>query len=322
MSTNKINRVLLLFHKLIKGEQIHKVDFARTHDVSERSVERDIEDIRIFLSEIHSNDKLIFDKLENVYYLLTTGNNDKLNNIESIVLLKIILGTRALVKKEVEFVIKSLRLNLSPQDRKEIIHSIQDEINNYISPVHNKPLLDMLNNLNKAIINKMIIKIDYVKDNGSEHERVLMPVAFIFSDFYFYLIAFIEGKEYKYPAFFRVDRIKNVKNLNEKYDAKFYQQYNTGNMRNYLQFMYTGKLLTVKIRCKNCAVEAMRDRLPNNWLVKDEGEYKIYKVKVFGEGFIKWVLSQGSNIEILEPIEIRDKLIEKVKDLGILYMIL
>lgn len=322
MSTNKINRMLLLFHKLIKGEHIHKADFARTHDVSERSVERDIEDIRIFLSEIHSNDKLIFDKLENVYYLLTTGNNDKLNNIESIVLLKIILGTRALIKKEVEFVIKSLRLNLSPQDRKEIIHSIQDEINNYISPVHNKPLLDMLNNLNKAIMNKMIIKIDYVKDNGTEHERILMPVAFIFSDFYFYLIAFIEGKEYEYPAFFRVDRIKNVKNLNEKYDAKFYQQYNTGNMRNYLQFMYAGKLLTVKIKCKNCAVEAIRDRLPNNWLVKDKGKYKIYKVKVFEEEFIKWVLSQGSNIEILEPIEIRDKLIEKIKDLGILYMIL
>ena len=97
MSTNKINRMLLLFHKLIKGEHIHKADFARTHDVSERSVERDIEDIRIFLSEIHSNDKLIFDKLENVYYLLTTGNNDKLNNIESIVLLKIILGTRVLL---------------------------------------------------------------------------------------------------------------------------------------------------------------------------------------------------------------------------------
>ena len=71
-----------------------------------------------------------------------------------------------------EFVIKSLRLNLSPQDRKEIIYSIQDEINNYISPVHNKPLLDMLNNLNKAIMNKMVIKIDYVKDNGTEHERI------------------------------------------------------------------------------------------------------------------------------------------------------
>ena len=93
-------------------------------------------------------------------------------------------------------------------------------------------------------------------------------------------------------------------------------------MRNCLQFMYAGKLLTVKIRCKNSVVEAMRDRLPNNWLVKDEGEYKIYKAKVFGEGFIKWVLSQESNIEILEPIEIRNKLIEKIKNLGNLYMIL
>ena len=51
-----------------------------------------------------------------------------------------------------------------------------------------------------------------------------------------------------------------------------------------------------------------------------EGEYKIYKAKVFGEGFIKWVLSQGSNIEILEPIEVRNKLIKQIKDLNDLYM--
>lgn len=120
--------------------------------------------------------------------------------------------------------------------------------------------------------------------------------------------------------FFRIDRIKEIKDLNEKYDEKLYQQYNTGSMRNCLQFMYAGKLLTVKIRCKNCAVEAMRDRLPNNWLVKDEGEYKIYKAKVFGEGFIKWALSQSDNIEILEPKEIRDKLINEIECLRKVYI--
>lgn len=319
MSTNKINRMLLLFHKLIKGEHIHKADFARTHDVSERSVERDIEDIRIFLSEIHSNDKLIFDKLENVYYLLTTGNNDKLNNIESIVLLKIILGTRALVKKEVEFVIKSLRLNLTPQDRKEIIHSIQDEINNYISPVHNKPLLDMLNNLNKAIMNKMVIKIDYVKDNGTEHERILMPVAFIFSDFYFYLIAFIEGKEYKYPAFFRVDRIKKFSVLNKKIAEDLSKKYDVGKMRYYLQLMYAGELLTIKVKCQNSLVTTFQNMVPDHWLIKDDGDFKIFGAKIFDKGFVHWALSQGTVIEILEPENLRQMMKDEIQKMNEIY---
>lgn len=318
MSTDKINRVLLLFHKLIKGEHIHKVDFAETHNVSERSVERDIEDIRLFLSEIHASSKLVFDKLENVYYL-SSHNSSNFNSIESIVLLKIILGTRALIKNEVEIIIKSLRLNLSPQDRKEIVRSIQNEIDNYISPLHNKPLLNSLNELNRAIMNKSMIKISYVKDSGEEYERTLVPLTFIFSDCYFYLIAFIDGKDYKYPAFFRVDRIKTIFFTDKKATDRLIGKYDTGKMRNYLHFMYAGELLTVKVKCRNSVVTTFQNIVPEHWLIEEGDDFKIFGAKTFDKGFIRWILSQGAAVEILEPVKLRQTLINKIQKLNELY---
>ena len=76
--------------------------------------------------------------------------------------------------------------------------------------------------------------------------------------------------------------------------------------------MYAGELLNVKVRCKNQAAEAFKDRLPNHWLIKDEGEYKVYGARVFGEGFVKWALSQGCNMEILEPRQLRERVKAKL----------
>lgn len=316
---DKATRVLILFYDLIQGKSINKRDFLERYKLNERSFERDMKTLRNFLMEIHLTSEIIFDRKENTYYLSSWEKN-KFTSVEVITLLKILLGTRALNKKEMQMIVNSIKSMLNPMEKKELLFALYNEMENYISPIHNKALLENIGYINNLIYQRYKIQIEYVKVNGKVIQRDIIPVAYVFSDFYFYLIAFIDNTKYDYPAFFRIDRIRKIKSMNEKYDEKLYQQYNTGSMRNCLQFMYAGKLLTVKIRCKNCVVEAMRDRLPNNWLVKDEGEYKIYKAKVFGEGFIKWALSQGNNIEILEPIEIRNKLIEKITALSNLYM--
>lgn len=319
MTMDKATRVLILFYNLIQGKSVNKHTFIEKYELNKRSFERDIKTLRNFLMEMHIASEIVFDRRENTYYLSSWENN-KFTSVEVITLLKILLGTRALNKKEMQMVVNSIKSVLNPKEKKELLFALYDEMENYIPPIHSKALLENIGYINNLIYQRCKIQIKYIKANGKVIQRDIIPVAFVFSDFYFYLIAFINDIKYDYPAFFRIDRIKDIKDLNEKYDEKLYQQYNTGSMRNCLQFMYAGKLLTVKIRCKNCAVEAMRDRLPNNWLVKDEGNYKIYKAKVFGEGFIKWVLSQGNNIEILEPIEMRNKLIEKIKVLSNLYM--
>lgn len=48
-SKGKIERVLGIYTKLMGGDLIHKVQEANYYNVNERSIERDIEDIRKFL---------------------------------------------------------------------------------------------------------------------------------------------------------------------------------------------------------------------------------------------------------------------------------
>ena len=48
----KITRLLFLFSKLINGEKVNKTVFCFEHDCSPRTFDRDIQEIRLFLSEI------------------------------------------------------------------------------------------------------------------------------------------------------------------------------------------------------------------------------------------------------------------------------
>lgn len=311
---DKVSRILRLFHSLIQGQKLNKADFAKSNNISERSVDRDIEDIRYYLSEIHSNAEVLFNKSENAYYL-SGWSNYKFSSIEVITILKVLIGSKVLRKDEMQGIMRSVRMMLDPTARRETVNSVYSEVDNYISPVHGKAILKMLEDLNRVISKRLKIDIHYTKGNGEQVTKRVLPLIFIFSDFYFYLIAFIDGAGYKYPAFFRVDRIGSFNITDEQYSEELYKAYNAGKMRNCLQFMYAGELLNVKVRCNKQAEEAFKDRLPNHWLIKDEGEYKVYGARVFGEGFVKWALSQGCNMEILEPQHIRERLkieIEKI----------
>ena len=96
---DKVNRMLMLFHSLIQGGKINKVDFAKSNNISERSVDRDIEDIRNYLAEIHAGSEVIFNKAENIYYL-TNWNNYKFSSVEAITIFKILLGSKGLRKPQ------------------------------------------------------------------------------------------------------------------------------------------------------------------------------------------------------------------------------
>lgn len=316
---DKVSRILRLFHSLIQGQKLNKADFAKSNNISERSVDRDIEDIRYYLSEIHSNAEVLFNKSENAYYL--SGWSDyKFSSIEVITILKVLIGSKVLRKDEMQGIMRSVRMMLDPMARREAVNSVYAEVDNYISPTHGKAILKMLEDLNRVISKRLKIDLHYTKGNGEQVTKRVLPLIFIFSDFYFYLIAFIDGADYKYPAFFRVDRIKSFNVTDEQYSEELYKTYNAGKMRSCLQFMYAGELLNVKVRCKKQAEEAFKDRLPNHWLIKDEGEYKVYGARVFGEGFVKWILSQGNNMEILEPQHIREWLKTEVEQIYNLYV--
>lgn len=317
-STDKITRVLLLYYRLSKGESINKVSFIKEHKVTYRTFDRDIEDIRLFLSEIYTNKELLFDRTRKVYYL-TGVNNTEISAIEICSIVKIIINSRAFNKAEMMGIIKSIS-KLIPIEKQKILNDlIYSEMTSYRELSHGKAILKMNWDLNQCIFNQRKIELLYYKANNEKVKRKVLPLSIVFSEFYFYLIAFIDGKSYDFPAFFRIDRIVSFKLLDEKYSRTIFEKYDVGKMKNSIQFMCAGQLMNVKLRCKKAVLEVVLDKLPNSEIIDIRKDYIILKAEVFGQGLVKWILSQGNSLEVLEPIDLKQKILEETLKILDLY---
>ena len=66
---NKASRVLMLYIRLAAGEKVNKAAFCNEMQCQPRSFDRDIEDIRIFLSDTFELAEIIYDWKERAYYM-------------------------------------------------------------------------------------------------------------------------------------------------------------------------------------------------------------------------------------------------------------
>ena len=60
LGKDKIGRVLSIYTKLMNGELVQKEKEAIIHGVNERSIQRDIEDIRMFIEELHLEKSIVY----------------------------------------------------------------------------------------------------------------------------------------------------------------------------------------------------------------------------------------------------------------------
>lgn len=87
-------------------------------------------------------------------------------------------------------------------------------------------------------------------------KRIIQPVALIFSEYYFYLNAFIVEKneagvfeqKHDYPAVFRIDRICEYREIGEKFRIAYANRFEEGEFRKKVQFMFPGALTRMQLR--------------------------------------------------------------------------
>ena len=130
----------------------------------------------------------------------------------------------------------------------------------------------------------------------------------MFSEYYFYLTAFIDDEEIKkdfyilndsFPTIYRIDRIKSLKILEENFHIPYSSRFEEGEFRKRVQFMYGGKLQKVNFKYKGSDIDAILDRLPTAKILQEENNSYIVSAEVFGKGIDMWLRSQGDNIEVL-----------------------
>lgn len=312
INNDKIQRILAIYTRIMNGETVNKKEEAMRYQVHPRSIQRDIQDITAFLERDELNtgiiNSVIYDtKAEG--YRLQYNNVYKLSPQQILAICKILLDSRAFVKEEMtEIIDKLIHSSVVKNDQPQVAKLIQNEEEHYVELQHKNRFLDKMWDIGQAIQNQNYIEIQYKRSDNEIKTRKLKPAAIMFSEFYFYLTAFIDDKELcqnfdvandPFPTIYRIDRIKSLKVLDDHFRVLYSNRFEEGEFRKRVQFMYGGRLQTVHFRYKGLSIEAVLDRLPTARIEKCEDGVYTVKAEVFGKGIERWIRGQGDAVEVV-----------------------
>ena len=294
------DRLLRMCAKLTEGHVLYKEREAEEYGCSLRSIQRDIDDLRIFFADRNQitgmNQELVYDR--------------KLKDEETFAVIKILLESRSLTKKELTPILDKLVSCCVPDNhQKQVSSLIANESFHYIEPHHKKEILHTMWQLSSAVREQRVVKITYTRKDNKKVHRSLRPVGILFSEFYFYLVGFIDpGKDKKlkeelgkqeYPTIYRIDRIQKFAVTEEHFSVPYQNRFEEGQFRKRVQFMLTGELRVVRFYVKRVALEAVLDRIPTAEIVKKDRQGYLIKAETYGKGIEIWLKGQGDNVRVV-----------------------
>lgn len=121
----QINRILTLYQRLTAGKVIDKTLFALEFGTTERSIDRDILAVRLFLSDSFSNLELIYDREQRGYRLRNLRIKQEIALGECYLLSKLLLDSRSLRTDEQAELVRILLSQLLPKHRDRALPVLQ-----------------------------------------------------------------------------------------------------------------------------------------------------------------------------------------------------
>lgn len=288
---SQTHRILSMYDRLRNGEALIKKQEAARFQISEKSIQRDIENIRGYVEVGSVNEYIDYNREKNAY-VLNTETPSWLSNEEILAMLKVLIESRAFPKVEMNSFIDKLTHLAKKEDRTSIKQMMANEKHLYVELSHKKNLLHTLWQLSSAIQTTKIIVMHYKREFDEYiSERKVKPVGIIFSEYYFYLIAYQVDKNFDYPTIYRIDRIEHFEKTSISFKVPYHDRFQEGEFRKRVQFMYTGKLINVKFKFTGTSPQAVLDRLPTAKVIQRLKDGLIFEAEVFGKGIKMWLLS-------------------------------
>lgn len=317
---DKKYRILDIFFRLLRGEFVSVKQLADEYSVTGKTVSRDINEIKSYLSENgfrNKNAQIIYSHKERAYYL---SMDDFLSSKELLVLIKILISSRSLPIKDMNEIIGKLEGFTLTKDEKLIKDLVLKEKYHYKSVKNDcENIIDNIWSVSRAIQSQQMITISYYKMDRTIINRKVRPLSIVFSDYYFYLIAsHLVGNEYV-NRFYRIDRITDIIKHKENFSVKYSERLDEGKLKNEIQYMWPGRDMEILFEFDGPSVQAILDKLPESEIVKRQGNKYIIKAKVYGDGIKMFLLSQGGWIRVLEPIELANEMKKEIEKMSQIY---
>ena len=303
MEGTKQDRVLEIFFRSLRGENISVQNLANEYGVSTKSISRSINDLKAFLAEhrdLVGNTELQYSHQNKCYHLYM---DEFLSNKELFALVEVMIGARAFSKMELLTLTEKLKRFTTTEDRPKLNELIRKEIYHYPEVKHDcESVQDRIWQIVNCITEHKEISIEYYRMDRKWVTHRLRPASIMFTDYYFYLIAFMaEGKKDK-PYYFRLDRIKDVTEHRKIFTHEDIPDFDEGLLRKRSLFMWPGKLRTIRFEFSGPSVQAVLDKLPTAKIIERLGERQyLIEAETYGDGIKMWLLSQGAWVRVVSP---------------------
>ena len=320
MENTKLDRILEIFFRSLRGEDISVQKLANEYEVSTKSISRSINDLKAFLADhrdLVGNTELQYSHQDKCYRLHMDGF---LSNQELFALVEVMIGARAFSKMELLALTEKLKKLTTPEDREKLSELIRKELYHYSEVKHDcQSVQETLWQLINCIGEKREISIEYYRMDRAWVTHRIRPLSLMFTDYYFYLIATKTEDDALKPIYFRVDRIKHITEHRKQFTISEAPDFDEGLLRQRSLFMWPGKLRTIRFEFSGPSVQAVLDKLPTAKIIERLGGNKKYLIEaeVYGDGIKMWLLSQGSWVKVVSPTEFVEEMkdeIEKMAD--------
>lgn len=316
----KSERILELFFRALKGEALSAQALAYEYHISTRSVTRDINDLKNFLAQhrhILGNAELQYSSTTHSY---TLAMDNLLSNKELLAIAKVLIGSKAFRRSELLNIISKLKAHTSHSDKMRLNTLLDKELFHYNEINYDcKSIIDNIWDITTYIMDKRVITIDYYKMNRAKVKHKILPLSIMFSEYYFYLIAYIHGDNTNKPIYFRNDRITHIIAHREHFILNDHQTFDEGLLRNRSQFMWPGPLRKIRFEFTGPSLQAVLDRIPTAKLIDIRDGVNIIEAEVYGDGIKMFLLSQGSWVKVTEPLEFVEEMKQEIEKMQKLY---
>ena len=319
MENTRQYRVLEIFFRGLRGEDISIQKLADEYSVSTKSISRSINDLKSFLAdhrELVGNTELQYSYSDKCYHLFM---DEFLSSTELFALVEVMIGARAFSHDELLTLTSKLKKFSTPCDRQKLNELIRKELYHYPEVKHDcQSVTENLWQLVNCITDGREISIDYYKMDRSFVTHRILPASVMFTDYYFYLIGFKTDDTSK-PVYFRIDRIKHITE-HRKNNSKSSIDFDEGILRKRSLFMWPGPLRTIRFEFTGPSVQAVLDKLPTAKIIERMGNGKyLVEAETYGDGIKMWLLSQGSWVKVVSPQDFVEEIKEEIDKMKNIY---
>lgn len=286
----KGNRLFEIIYILLDKENVKAKDLAEHFEVSQRTIYRDIE----ALSEA------------GVPIYMTKGKGGGISLLSDFILNKAVLsqeekkeilaamqGLNAVNENEFNGALSKLSSFLGGNNE----NWIEVDFSNWD---RNNELGDKFTDIKSSIINKNLISFEYFNSGGEVLERIVEPLKLVFKSQGWYLYAYCKKREDN--RFFKLTRMKNIKIISEKFTRtapnKLFLEEDIG---------YSNKLIHLKLRVNKKLGFRIYDEF-QKYSLDDNGDFIVDLDFQLGDWLYGYLMSFGENIEVLEPLYIREEI--------------